>query len=163
MADKFYNEQDVQNIANSIRNKNGATDKYTISEMSAAIDAIEVGGGVTSVNNKTGDITLTATDIGAVSKVNGKTGEVTLTADDLSAVTAAAFDQTVQNLSTGIDSKVDYVSEDGHVYTTGPYVHSIPYSSELLAASIVMRGIDGSIMVPEYPSEDSRAASKKIC
>lgn len=47
---------------------------------------------VLSVNGETGDVVLTADDVGAVSSVNGETGAVTLTAAD---VGAAASDATV--------------------------------------------------------------------
>ena len=45
MSKKLYEESDVQAIANAIRTKNGLTDTYTISQMAAAISAIEAGGG----------------------------------------------------------------------------------------------------------------------
>ena len=48
MADKLYSEESIQNIANSIRNKNGTTNTYNVSEMSTAIDNLDVssrGGG----------------------------------------------------------------------------------------------------------------------
>ena len=45
MSKKLYEESDVQAIANAIRTKNGLTDTYTISQMAAAISAIETGGG----------------------------------------------------------------------------------------------------------------------
>lgn len=47
------------------------------------------GGAVSSVNGKTGEVVLTATDIGAVSSVNGQTGDVTITATSLGALTSA--------------------------------------------------------------------------
>ena len=45
MSKTLYEESDVQAIANAIRTKNGLTDTYTISQMAAAISAIEAGGG----------------------------------------------------------------------------------------------------------------------
>lgn len=45
MSKKLYEETYVQAIANAIREKNGLTDTYTISQMAAAISAIEAGGG----------------------------------------------------------------------------------------------------------------------
>lgn len=45
MSKKLYEESDVQAIANAIRTKNGLTDTYTVSQMAAAISAIEAGGG----------------------------------------------------------------------------------------------------------------------
>lgn len=46
MTHKLYEEQNIQNIANAIREKNGTTTKYKTSEMAAAIRAIQSGGGV---------------------------------------------------------------------------------------------------------------------
>lgn len=45
MSKKLYEESDVQAIADAIREKNGLTDTYTVSQMAAAITAIETGGG----------------------------------------------------------------------------------------------------------------------
>ena len=45
MSKKLYEESDVQAIADAIREKNGLTDTYTVSQMAAAISAIETGGG----------------------------------------------------------------------------------------------------------------------
>ena len=43
MAQKLYEETNIQAIASAIRNKNGLTDTYTVGEMPAAITAIETG------------------------------------------------------------------------------------------------------------------------
>lgn len=43
MTRKLYEEQNIQNIANAIREKNGTTTKYKTSEMAAAILAIQSG------------------------------------------------------------------------------------------------------------------------
>lgn len=45
MAQKLYEESNIQAIANAIRGKNGLTTTYKTSEMAAAITAIEGGGG----------------------------------------------------------------------------------------------------------------------
>ena len=45
MAQKLYEESNIQDIANAIRSKNGLTTTYKPSEMAAAISAIETGGG----------------------------------------------------------------------------------------------------------------------
>lgn len=42
MSNKLYEENDIQNIANAIRNKNGTEDTYKVSQMPTAIDSIEV-------------------------------------------------------------------------------------------------------------------------
>ena len=45
MAQKLYEESNIQAIADAIRGKNGLTDTYKTSEMAAAITAIKSGGG----------------------------------------------------------------------------------------------------------------------
>lgn len=57
MANKLYEENDIQAIANAIREKNGKSDKYLVSAMAAAIQAIEGGGGGRG-NFVTGTFTL---------------------------------------------------------------------------------------------------------
>jgi hypothetical protein len=54
---KLYEENDIHNIANAIRSKNGLSDKYTVSQMASAIANIPQGGdgGITP----SGEITLT--------------------------------------------------------------------------------------------------------
>lgn len=43
--DKLYSETDIEGIANSIRGKNGTTNKYKVSQMAAAIDNLPTGRG----------------------------------------------------------------------------------------------------------------------
>ena len=57
MSKKLYEESDVQAIANAIRTKNGLTDTYTVSQMAAAITAIETGGGGLPSGWATGEFT----------------------------------------------------------------------------------------------------------
>ena len=45
MANKLYNESDIQAIANAIRNKGGASSTMTVSQMATAIGNIPSGGG----------------------------------------------------------------------------------------------------------------------
>lgn len=40
MANKLYEESDIQNIANAIRSKNGLAETYTVSQMASAISNI---------------------------------------------------------------------------------------------------------------------------
>lgn len=58
MSKKLYEESDVQAIANAIRTKNGLTDTYTVSQMAAAISAIEAGGGGLPSGWATGTVTI---------------------------------------------------------------------------------------------------------
>ena len=59
--DKLYSETDIEGIANSIRGKNGTTNKYKVSQMTAAIDALDTSGGaVQSVDGQTGAVVTNA-------------------------------------------------------------------------------------------------------
>lgn len=59
--DKLYSETDIEGIANSIRGKNGTTNKYKVSQMAAAIDNLPTGGGaVESVDGQTGVVVTNA-------------------------------------------------------------------------------------------------------
>ena len=61
MAQKLYEESNIQAIADAIRGKNGLSDTYKTSEMAAAISAIEIGGAVEALNI-TSNGTYTAPD-----------------------------------------------------------------------------------------------------
>ena len=52
MAKVLVNESSLTGIANAIRSKNGTSDTYKPSEMAAAIEAIESGGGVVEPEEK---------------------------------------------------------------------------------------------------------------
>lgn len=58
MANKLYEEADIQAAADAIREKNGKTDTYKVSEFAGAIRAIATGGGSTKVY--TTEVTLDA-------------------------------------------------------------------------------------------------------
>ena len=58
MANKLYEEADIQAAADAIREKNGLTTKYKVSEFAGAIRAIATGGGSTKVY--TTEVTLDA-------------------------------------------------------------------------------------------------------
>lgn len=59
MANKMYEEQSIVNIANAIREKNGSTNTYLVSEMGQAIRNIPTGGsGATGGITPTGEITI---------------------------------------------------------------------------------------------------------
>ena len=60
MAVKLYNDTDIQNIADSIRAKNGSGSTYKVSEMSVAINGLEVLNGETvSITPSTSAQTIT--------------------------------------------------------------------------------------------------------
>ena len=44
MANKLYEESEIQNIANAIRSKNGLSETYTVSQMANAILNIPASG-----------------------------------------------------------------------------------------------------------------------
>lgn len=54
---KLYEENDIQRIANAIRNKNGYLRKYKVAEMPDAIDALILGGTGGTIANEDGLIT----------------------------------------------------------------------------------------------------------
>ena len=76
MSKKLYEESDVQAIANAIRTKNGLTDTYTISQMAAAISAIETGGGGLPVGITMGEFTLTEDTTGLNVEITHGLGKI---------------------------------------------------------------------------------------
>lgn len=51
MANKLYEETDIQNIANAIREKAGTADTFKVSEMANAISNIESGNNATGLSD----------------------------------------------------------------------------------------------------------------
>lgn len=49
MANKLYEETDIQNIANAIREKTKSTDTFKVSEMANAISEIKSGSGTNQI------------------------------------------------------------------------------------------------------------------
>lgn len=68
---KLYEEADVQAVADAIREKNGLMDTYTISQMAAAISAIETGGGGLPYGWATGEFTPEEDTAGTTSENYG--------------------------------------------------------------------------------------------
>ena len=56
MANKLYEETDIQNIANAIREKAGTADTFKVSEMANAISNIKTNNGNTLISSKCFDI-----------------------------------------------------------------------------------------------------------
>ena len=56
MANKLYEETDIQNIANAIREKAGTADTFKVSEMANAISEIKTNNGNTLISSKCFDI-----------------------------------------------------------------------------------------------------------
>ena len=52
MSKKAYEENDIQNIANAIREKNGSTDTYKVRDMAIAIENIPTGGDISEYFNE---------------------------------------------------------------------------------------------------------------
>lgn len=74
MANKLYEESSVQAIANAIRQKNGLTTTYKISQMAAAILALPTGSGETNYlpavcNDAAGGYTLPAGALDGVTSI----------------------------------------------------------------------------------------------
>lgn len=78
---KLYEEENIQDIANSIRNKNGTQTLYTTSDMAAAIDDLPVAGNYnvtvdTSIGYSSGsDIRYLITECGDIDTSNLRTME----------------------------------------------------------------------------------------
>lgn len=90
--DKLYSETDIQGIADSIRGKNGSTTKYKVSEMSAAIDALDTSGGaVESVDGQTGAVVTNAVKY---------TAQTLTTAQQVQVQTNIGVKDTVQGLDS---------------------------------------------------------------
>lgn len=56
MANKLYEETDIQNIANAIREKTKSTDTFKVSEMANAISNIKTNNGNTLISSKCFDV-----------------------------------------------------------------------------------------------------------
>jgi hypothetical protein len=56
MANKLYEETDIQNIANAIREKAGTADTFKVSEMANAVSNIKTNNGNTLISSKCFDI-----------------------------------------------------------------------------------------------------------
>lgn len=95
MGNKLYDEASIRDIATAIREKNGTTSTYKVSEMGQAIRDITIGEGVTTptgtieiVTNGTHDVTNYANAFvnvlgsGGVSIGNWHTGSFTIDADE---------------------------------------------------------------------------------
>ena len=70
MGNKFYDESDIQDIADAIRSKNGTQNTYTVAQMAAAIGNIPTGitptGTINIISNGTYNVTDKASAVVAV-------------------------------------------------------------------------------------------------
>ena len=135
MAVKLYNDTDIQNIADSIRAKNGSGYTYKVSEMSAAINGLEV------LNGETVSITP-STSAQTITPSSGHNG---ITEVNVDAVTSS-IDSNIQagnikkdisilgvtgTLNEGVDIN-DYFSntQNDYSYTSGKlllqYIKKVP-------------------------------------
>ena len=92
MANKLYEENDIQSIANAIRVKNGSSDKYMVSQMADAIANLQITSGDGDGIIPTGTITITS---------NG-THDVTNYASALVNVEGGASSELPSNVKTGV-------------------------------------------------------------
>lgn len=102
MANKYYNETDIQNIANAIRVKNGTTNTYTVSQMADAITELSIGGNggivptgnINITGNGTFDVTQYAQAIVNVASSDGASGSINGTSMGTIIVTENITDST---------------------------------------------------------------------
>lgn len=78
--------------------------------IASSYDPSELAGAVTSVNNMTGAVTITAGDLGAVTKVNEKTGVVTLSAADVGARPANWMPPVASDSQDGLMAYTDKIA-----------------------------------------------------
>lgn len=117
MAVKLYNDTDVQNIADSIRAKNGSEDTYKVSEMSAAIDDLEVLDGETvSITPSTSAQTITPS--------SGHNG---ITEASVSAVTSA-IDANIQ--AGNIKKDVSILGVTGTLEETPSFPEHVDFATD---------------------------------
>lgn len=93
MAQKLYEESNIQAIANAIRSKLGISSKMRTSEMASKINTISGGGSSTGVD--TSDATATAADI-----ISGKTAYA-----DGKKITGSIKSQAAQTITPGTSDK----------------------------------------------------------
>ena len=115
--------QDVERLTIAIENNLNINLQEQINDLQEQINGLG-NSGVTSINGLTGDVTLTASDLGAVTSVNNKTGEVILTIDELGGATAdniAELQEQIDSLNdnmvtetaiTNLQSQIDEVKSD---------------------------------------------------
>ena len=117
------------------------------------------GGAVSSVNGKTGEVVLTATDIGAVSSVNGQTGDVTITAETLGAITSingvtpnedGTFDLNVEDVG-GLTVNLDGAIEGESAKINADLLGGVAADNYALKTNVVtsVNGQTGDVVVTE--------------
>ena len=104
MANKLYNDVSVQDIADAIREKNGLSTTYTISQMGNAIRAIPTG---SAINNQNKTVTPTESQQ-SVTPDSGYTG--------LGTVTVEAIESTYVGSSIPRRTSEDLIFNNGSVY-----------------------------------------------
>jgi hypothetical protein len=130
MANKLYDEADIQAIADAIRVKNGLSTTYKVSEMDAAIAAISTGitpAGSTNITaNGTYDVTNYASAIVAVSSGGGivlpsniQSGTITLSA---ATTTAQTITHGCGSAPTAVFVLADFVSTPMTYATLGGFL-----------------------------------------
>lgn len=102
MANKIYDEQSIQNIANAIRSKNGETGKYKVSEMAQKILNIPTGSEPTYETPS-----ITVSDGGLISaSANGKTGTKQLTTKSAQTIDPTESVQTAVPVGTFVIGEI---------------------------------------------------------
>lgn len=114
MAQKLYEEANIQDIANAIRAKNGTTTTYKTDEMAAAIRGIETGGGGTS-------------DDFAIKVIEGE-GAITELPSGITKIRSYAFQGNTDLSLTSLPSTVTSIGRNAFEQCTNLSLTSIPSS-----------------------------------
>ena len=126
MAQKLYEENNIQAIANAIRGKNGLTNTYKTSEMAAAITAIPSGGGdlPEELYKYTGNLTNKFA-YGAWDWVISKYKNI-ITTSDVTNMNCMFFKSNVEEISFEINCKQNEVIDVTEMFDEAKKLKTLP-------------------------------------
>ena len=125
MAQKLYEESNIQAIADAIRGKNGLTNTYKTSEMAAAISAIQTGGGVPEELYKyTGDLSHKFA-YGRWDWVISKYKNIIITSD-VTSMDFMFFKSNVEEIPFEINCKKNEIIRISHMFQDAQRLKTLP-------------------------------------